>query len=112
RGAAARRVALRIRTFVPAEAEPAQLGELPLREPGPFTRAVEVLDPQGEHPARVLRPQPREDRRARVAEVQLAGRAGRESTARNARRRPHAVARESIPGHCDYDMTPRPSRDQ
>ena len=60
---------------VPVEPEPGQRAGLRLLAPGPYASAVEILEAQQEAAARMARPEPGDQRRARVAEVEIPGRA-------------------------------------
>ena len=87
-----------VRPLVPVEAEPAQILEDALL--GLLGRAlgVGVLDAEDERAVVAAREQPVEERRARVADVQLAGRAGGEADSHRPRsdgRGPTAEARSS-----------------
>ena len=83
-----------VRALVPVEAEPAQVVENRCLGLARRSLGVGVLDAQDERAAVAAREQPVEQRRARVADVQLAGRTRREPDAQ----RPHrAPARTRAP---------------
>src|SRR5580658_5158415 len=67
--------------LVPGEPEPAQVLEHGPREIHPVARGVEVVVPQDQGPAGLLGPPGGDPERARVAQVQVAGRGGREAPA-------------------------------
>ena len=70
-----------VRPLVPVEPEPAQVLEDALLRLARRSLGVGVLDAEDERAVLAVRQQPVEERRARVADVQLAGRAGSESDA-------------------------------
>ena len=65
---------------VPVEPEPAQVLEHPGGGAGLLLRVVEVLDPEQDAPAARARREPREQKRARVAQMQRARGARREAS--------------------------------
>ncbi len=67
------------RSFLPIQAEPVQIGLQILGKLFTTALGIRVLDAQQEHAIAALRQQPAEQRRAHIAEVQLAGGAGRET---------------------------------
>src|SRR6185312_8490075 len=67
-----------LRAFVPLEPEPSQIVEHPAERFLGDPRGVGVLDPQDEDPVVVTRPQPGEQRRPDVPDVQRSARRGRE----------------------------------
>lgn len=71
-------VRLRDDVAVPIEAEFREVGQLPV--PGALADAVEVFDAHEKPSAGGPGEQPRQHGRPQVAEVQVAGRAGREPT--------------------------------
>ena len=73
-----------VRAFVPVEAQPAQIVEQHRLAVGDDACGVQIFQPHHEGCAARARRQPRQQRRARVADVQPPGRAGCIATARSA----------------------------
>src|SRR5216684_1435438 len=69
-----------IRPFIPIQTQPAQVAEHALGDSWAHTRSIQVFDTQHELSACAASEEPRQQRRAQVAQVEVAGGTGRVAT--------------------------------
>src|SRR5438128_2688157 len=93
-----------VRSLIPVESEPAQILDDRLFGLDARPLGVGIFNPQNEDAIVTARQEPIEERRARVADVQVARRAGRKSNPR----RDHFAPRTSTAIACAAMASPRP----